>query len=293
MPSRDLPVLDLSPISPDLGAVVEGLDPSEPLAPATIEAIKTALVDRGVLALRGQRLSPERLVELSADFGSLLRVPYVEPMPDHPDIIAVLKEADETKISVFGGDWHSDFSFLERPPFATLLYALEVPPAGGDTIWADMRLAYEALSPAFRALIDPLKAMHSGHVYGAERPPLDIATSRSIKISRMNPEADVERAHPVVRLQPESGRRALFVNRIYTTRFAEMTEDESRPLLDFLYDHATRPEFCCRWRWQAGDLLMWDNRAVMHYAVNDYDGHRRLLHRTMVEGEAPRGPAEG
>jgi len=284
-------VFDLSPIGPALGSLVEDLDLSEPLAPERVEAIKTALAERGVLAFRGQRLTPERLVEVSAAFGPLLRVPYVEPMPGHPDIIAVLKEAEETAISVFGGDWHSDYSFLERPPFATLLYGLEIPPAGGDTLWADMRAAYDALSPAMRALLDPLRAMHSGHVYGAQRPPLNLATSSSIKISRMNPEADAERAHPVVRLQPETGRRALFVNRIYTTRFAGMTEEESRPLLEFLYGHATRPEFCCRWRWRAGDLLMWDNRAVMHYAVNDYDGYRRLLHRTTVEGEVPRGAA--
>jgi taurine dioxygenase len=284
-------LFDLSPIGPALGSLVDDLDLSEPLAPERVEAIKTALAERGVLAFRGQRLTPERLVEVSAAFGPLLRVPYVEPMPGHPDIIAVLKEAEETAISVFGGDWHSDYSFLERPPFATLLYGLEIPPAGGDTLWADMRVAYDALSPAMRALLDPLQAMHSGHVYGAQRPPLNLATSSSIKISRMNPEADAERAHPVVRLQPETGRRALFVNRIYTTRFAGMTEEESRPLLEFLYGHATRPEFCCRWRWRAGDLLMWDNRAVMHYAVNDYDGYRRLLYRTTVEGEVPRGAA--
>jgi len=284
-------VFDLSPIGPALGSLVEDLDLSEPLTPERVEAIKTALAERGVLAFRGQRLTPERLVEVSAAFGPLLRVPYVEPMPGHPDIIAVLKEAEETAISVFGGDWHSDYSFLERPPFATLLYGLEIPPAGGDTLWADMRAAYDALSPAMRVLLDPLRAMHSGHVYGAQRPPLNLATSSSIKISRMNPEADAERAHPVVRLQPETGRRALFVNRIYTTRFAGMTEEESRPLLEFLYGHATRPEFCCRWRWRAGDLLMWDNRAVMHYAVNDYDGYRRLLYRTTVEGEVPRGAA--
>ena len=284
-------MFDLSPIGPALGSLVEDLDLSEPLAPERVEAIKTALAERGVLAFRGQRLTPERLVEVSAAFGPLLRVPYVEPMPGHPDIIAVLKEAGETAISIFGGDWHSDYSFLERPPFATLLYGLEIPPAGGDTLWADMRAAYDALSPAMRALLDPLRAMHSGHVYGAQRPPLNLATSSSIKISRMNPEADAERAHPVVRLQPETGRRALFVNRIYTTRFAGMTEEESRPLLEFLYGHATRPEFCCRWRWRAGDLLMWDNRAVMHYAVNDYDGYRRLLYRTTVEGEVPRGAA--
>ena len=284
-------MFDLSPIGPALGSLVEDLDLSEPLAPERVEAIKTALAERGVLAFRGQRLTPERLVEVSAAFGPLLRVPYVEPMPSHPDIIAVLKEAEETAISVFGGDWHSDYSFLERPPFATLLYGLEIPPAGGDTLWADMRAAYDALSPAMRALLDPLRAMHSGHVYGAQRPPLNLATSSSIKISRMNPEADAERAHPVVRLQPETGRRALFVNRIYTTRFAGMTEEESRPLLEFLYGHAIRPEFCCRWRWRAGDLLMWDNRAVMHYAVNDYDGYRRLLYRTTVEGEVPRGAA--
>jgi len=150
-------VFDLSPIGPALGSLVEDLDLSEPLAPERVEAIKTALAERGVLAFRGQRLTPERLVEVSAAFGPLLRVPYVEPMPGHPDIIAVLKEAGETAISVFGGDWHSDYSFLERPPFATLLYGLEIPPAGGDTLWADMRAAYDALSPAMRALLDPLR----------------------------------------------------------------------------------------------------------------------------------------
>ena len=138
-----------------------------------------------------------------------------------------------------------------------------------------------------KAMLWPLRAMHSGHVYGATRPPTDIRTSRSIKISRQNPEADVERAHPVVCRHPTSGRPALFVNRIYTTRFEDMTEAESEPLLGFLYEHMTRPEFTCRWSWRAGDLALWDNRATLHYAVNDYDGYRRLLYRTTIAGERP------
>ena len=283
--------LKLEPVAGSLGAVVSNLDLAGPLPLVLVEKIKAAVIEHGVLIVPGQALDPATLVRLTQALGPVLRVPYVEAMPDHPDIIAVLKEADETDISVFGGDWHSDYSFLERPPFATLLYALEVPTVGGDTVWADMRAAYDALSPGLRATLDPLKAMHSGHVYGARRPPLDLNTSHSIKISRMNPEADIERAHPVVRVQPESGRRALFVNRIYTTRLENMTEAESQPMLNYLYKQAIRPEFCCRWHWRVGDLAIWDNRIVMHYAVNDYDGCRRLLYRTTVAGEAPAGPA--
>jgi taurine dioxygenase len=282
---------DLKPITGALGAVIGNADLAGPLDHDLVAALKSALCERGFLVFPGQKLDPDALVRLTRAFGPILRVPYVEAMPGHPDIIAVLKEADERRISVFGGDWHSDYSFLERPPFATLLHAIEVPPAGGDTIWADMRAAHDGLSPGLRSMLGPLRAMHSGHVYGAKRPPLDLNTSRSIKISRMNPEADREHAHPVVRVHAESGRRALFVNRIYTTCFDGMSEEESRTLLEFLFDRAVRPEYCARWRWRAGDLAIWDNRIVMHYAVNDYDGHRRLLHRTTVEGEVPLGPS--
>jgi len=272
-----------------LGAEVGGVDLSVPPDDATMAVIRAALAEHLVLFFPGQRLTPEQQLALTRRFGPALRVPYVEPMAGHPEVIAVKKTAAETRISVFGGDWHSDFSFLEEPPSLTLLHAVSVPPWGGDTVFASMQAAYELLSEGLRARLDEMAAMHSGHVYGAASPPTGIAVSRSIGISRNNPEADIERAHPVVRRHPASGRKALFVNPIYTTRFADMTEEESRPLLDFLYARATRPELCCRYRWADGALAIWDNRATMHYAVNDYDGFDRLLHRTTVAGERPLG----
>jgi taurine dioxygenase len=281
--------VSVQPISGTLGAEVGGVDLAR-LDEAAFAEIRQAFLDHLVLFFRDQKLDADALKAFSRRFGPLSRVPYVKPLEDDPDIIAVRKEADERKISVFGGAWHSDFSFLEEPPLGSALYALEVPPHGGDTLFADMYRAYEGLSPGMRLVLDKLSAMHSGHVYGAARPPtLTMRTSRSIEISRGNAEADVEHAHPVVRIHPETGRRALFVNAIYTTRFENMSEEESRPLLAFLHAHATRPEFTCRFRWRPGSLALWDNRCTLHLAVNDYDGVRRLLWRTTIAGDAPRG----
>ncbi|MBM3532197.1 MAG: taurine dioxygenase [Alphaproteobacteria bacterium] len=271
-----------------LGAEVRGVDLSRPLGDAVAGELRRALVDHLVLFFRGQRLTPEQQIAFSRLYGPLQRVPYVRPMEGFPDVIRVLKEADERRISTFGNAWHSDFSFLEEPPMASILYALEVPEHGGDTLWIDMYEAYEALSDGMKRMLRGLRAMHSGRPYGVTgAPPKDLRTSRSIGIERNNPEADREVAHPVVRRHPESGRKALFVNSIYTGRFEDMSEAESRPLLDYLYQHALRPEFACRFRWQPGSLAVWDNRCTMHYAVNDYDGSRRLLHRTQVQGEKP------
>ena len=271
-----------------LGAEVRGVDLSRPLGDAVAGELRRALVDHLVLFFRGQRLTPEQQIAFSRLYGPLQRVPYVRPMEGFPDVIRVLKEADERRISTFGNAWHSDFSFLEEPPMASILYALEVPEHGGDTLWIDMYEAYEALSDGMKRMLRGLRAMHSGRPYGVTgAPPKDLRTSRSIGIERNNPGADREVAHPVVRRHPESGRKALFVNSIYTGRFEDMSEAESRPLLDYLYQHALRPEFACRFRWQPGSLAVWDNRCTMHYAVNDYDGSRRLLHRTQVQGEKP------
>ena len=162
-----------------------------------------------------------------------------------------------------------------------------MPDFGGDTLFANMYDAYDALSEGMRRMLDGLNAMHSGRPYGVGGVSADLKVSRSIVIDRNRPEADREVAHPVVRLHPATGRKALFVNSIYTTRFEGMTEAESRPLLDFLYAHAIRPEFTCRLRWHTNDLAIWDNRCAMHYAVNDYDGSRRLMHRTTIKGERP------
>ncbi len=270
-----------------LGAEVRGVDLSKPLSNSVAADLRRALVDHLVLFFRDQSLTPGQQIAFSRLFGPLQRVPYVHPMEGYPDIIAVLKEADERKISTFGNAWHSDFSFLEEPPMASILYALEVPGHGGDTLWINMYEAYEALSDGMKRMLRGLRAMHNGRPYGMAGVPKDLRTSRSIGIERDNPEADREVAHPVVRLHPESGRKALFVNSIYTGRFEGMSEAESRPLLDYLHQHCLRPEFAYRFRWRPGSLAVWDNRCTMHYAVNDYDGSRRLLHRTQVQGERP------
>jgi taurine dioxygenase len=281
----------IEPLAGALGAEILGVDVTR-LDDATAEAVRDAFHRYLVVFFRDQRLDNAQLKEFSRRFGPLDVMPYVKPLDGDPEIIAVRKEAAERKISIFGGDWHSDFSFLEEPPLGSALYALEVPEFGGDTLWSNMYAAYEALSPGMQRLLNGLDAMHSGHVYGARNPPTrHMRTSASIEISRGNKEADVERPHPVVRIHPETGRKALFVNPIYTTRFADMTEAESKPLLEFLYAHSIRPEFTCRFRWRPGSLALWDNRSALHCAINDYDGHRRLMLRTTIKGDRPFGPA--
>jgi taurine dioxygenase len=275
----------IEPVAGGLGAEISGIDLAR-LGDEAFGQIRRAFTRYLVVFFRDQSLTPEQQVALTGRFGPVLRVPYVAHLQQHPDVIAVLKEADERQISTFGNAWHSDFSFLEKPPAGSLLQALEVPPFGGDTLWSNMYTAYETLSEGMRRLLDGLKAIHTGKPYGKEGG-LGIKGSRSIQITRGEPEADRETAHPVVRTHPESGRKALFVNAIYTTRFEGMTEAESRPLLDFLFEHAMRPDFTCRFRWSRGALAIWDNRCTLHYAVNDYDGSRRLLHRTTFAGERP------
>ncbi len=278
--------MQIDAVTPHLGAEVTGFDPRDASEEAWSE-VREAFTRHAVLFFRDLTLTPEQQVAMTARFGVPFRVPFIEHLKEHPDIIAVLKEADEQRISTFGGTWHSDFSFLEHPPMATLLYALELPPAGGDTLWADQYLAFEALSPAYRAFLLGLRAVQTGWPHGTKGPKGQDGLSRSVKMVRGDPAADREIAHPIVRRHPESGRAALFVNPVYTHRIEGMTEAESAPILRFLYEHAVKPEFTCRLRWQSGTLALWDNRATLHLAINDYDGQRRLLHRTTVAGEAP------
>ena len=282
--------IEVQPIAGALGAEVSGVDTSRPMSAALVNDIAEALERFLVIFFRDQALSLDQLKSFSASFGELTRVPYVGALAEHPEIIAVVKEPDERNISTFGGTWHTDFSFLERPPVASILYAEQVPDAGGDTLWANMIAAHTALSPAMQRTLAGLNAMHSGHIYGAARPPIGIATSTSIEISRNNPQADVERAHPVVRVNSRTGDRSLYVNPVYTTRFEDMSEEESQGLLEYLYAHCTRPEFTCRFRWAPGSVAVWDNRYTVHLAINDYDGQRRSMYRTSLAGEVPVGP---
>jgi taurine dioxygenase len=277
------------PVAPACGAEVVGIDLADPSS-ETMALVSRALADHAVLFVRDQNLTPDQQVELTRRFGDVLRVPYISPLAEHPDVVAVLKEADERDISTFGGTWHSDFSFLEEPPSLTLLYALELPDVGGDTLWSSQYVAYDALSTGMKRLLDPLRVIHTASPHGTKGPDTTTAVSRSVVMTRNDPSADREVVHPAVRVHPVTGRKALFVNPVYTQRFEDMTVEESRPLLQYLFDHATRAEFTCRLRWTDGTLAIWDNRCLLHLAINDYDGSRRLLHRTTVVGETPVAP---
>jgi taurine dioxygenase len=276
--------IEVRPIAPALGAEIGGVDLARPLDDAVFAEIEAAFHDHLVIFFRDQELTPESQVRFAARFGPVGRYPFAEPIEGHPDVIAVVKEADQT--TNFGGMWHSDTAYLERPPLGSALYALEVPAVGGDTLFANMYLAYDTLSAGMKTLLDGLAAVNSaGKGGGAVRGPhLASGAMTGRDLDKMTLEA----AHPVVRTHPATGRKALYVNRAHTVRFAEMTEAESAPLLDFLFDHAERDDFTCRFRWTKGALALWDNRCTQHYPLNDYHGHRRVMHRVTVEGERPR-----
>jgi taurine dioxygenase len=280
--------ITIAPVAGLVGAEIGGVDLSHPPTPDIAETLRQALARHLVLFFRDQHLDFAGQKRVTEIFGPLSRVPYIVPSKEDPDVVAVLKEADETKIAVFGGDWHSDFSFLETPPAGSVLYSVEVPPYGGDTIWANQIAAYENLPDDLRSTVEGRGAIHLGAPYGvSHKPGPDVRVSRSIQMQRGDPGADRETVHPIGRTHPTSGRKALFVNPIYTTRIDGMSEAESRPILQRLYAHAIRPEFTCRFRWSPNCVAVWDNRATMHYAINDYDGHRRLLYRTTFAGERP------
>lgn len=280
--------MNIEPIAGYLGAQITDVDLSTPIGRDVADALRKQLGQYLVLVLPEQALDIPALKRATHVFGDILKVPYVEGSDQDPEVIAVLKEADECDIEVFGGDWHSDFSFLDAPPGGSLLQSVEVPPYGGDTLWSSQVAAHERLPDDLRKAIEGRNAVHLGAPYGRKHaPPKDMAVSRSIKMIRGNEAADRPRLHPIIRTHPDSGRKALFVNPTYTVAIDGLPEDESRDVLARLMKHCLRPDFTMRHRWRPGDLCIWDNRMTMHYAINDYDGHRRLMYRTTFAGERP------
>lgn len=281
-------MMHVRPVTGSIGAEIGGLDLCRPLSPEDAGALRQLLMRHQVLFCRQQFLTIPQQKRLNVVFGPLYRLPYVQALADEPDVIAVLKEATETNVGVFGGDWHSDFSFLKIPPAGSILSAVEIPVVGGDTLWANQIHALANLPTELRRKIAGETAVHIGKPYGqAEAPAMASRAGASMRISRGDPAADQEVFHPLIRTHPESGQEALFVNPIYTTRIAGFDAVESSAVLAELYHYAWQPEVCCRWQWQAGDVVIWDNRTTLHYAVNDYDGYRRLLHRTTFSDRLP------
>ncbi len=277
MPERSI---EVRPLSGALGAEVSGVALDRPLADEDFRPLHRAFLDHGVIVLREQDLSPEQQLAFARRFGPIVANKFFPQVEGYPDVVRVLKEKHDTRN--IGGAWHSDHSYDQEPALASLLYALETPESGGDTLFASMSRSYEALSDGMKAMLLDLRAIHSAaQVFG---PGAEAGERSGFRLSEA---AYGEVAHPVVRTHPETGAKGLFVNPVFTLRFEGMTAEESRPLLAFLYDHMTRPEFTCRLRWAPGSLALWDNRAVLHLAVNDYHGQRRLMHRVTIAGDRP------
>lgn len=264
-----------------IGAEISGVDLSCDLEPDTVTALRQALLDHLVIFLRDQPIEPARFLAFARAFGTPVEYPFVRGLDAFPQIIEVAKLEGET--TNFGGIWHSDTVYLDEPPMGSMLLAREIPPQGGDTLFANQYLAYEALSPTFRGLLDGLTAIHSSAK-------ADVSKTREDRIkSGGTAEAgkDYLSYHPAVRTHPETGRKALFVNVAHTVRFDGMTEAESKPILDYLFQHQIRPEFTCRFIWSPGAIAFWDNRCAQHNPVNDYHGYRRIMHRITLAGDRP------
>lgn len=263
-----------------VGAVIPGIDLRTADAGA-IRALRDLWLAHGVLVFPDQDLSPSALVAVARAWGTPVEYPFLRGLPEAPEVIEVAKRAHERHN--FGGLWHTDTAYLAAPPMATLLLARVVPPHGGDTLFASGVAAYEALTPAMRRLLDGLRAVNSSAK-------ADVTKTREDRVRDAGSAAArevFESIHPVVRTHPETGARSLYVNNGHTLRFEGMTEAESAPLLHFLFEHQTRPEFTCRVSWQPGTLTLWDNRCVLHNPINDYHGYERVMHRITLAGEIP------
>ncbi len=275
-------MLEIKKIAGALGAEILGVDLSKPLSQDLAREIRCAFLEHLVVFFRGQNLTPAQFLAFARGMGEPVEYPFVKGLPEHPEIIQVMKlEHERTN---FGGVWHTDTAYLELPPMGSMLLAREVPPVGGDTLFANQYLAYETLSSGMRCLLDGLTGVNSSAK-------ADVTKTREDRI-RTDAREDARREylaeHPVVRTHPETGRKSLYVNVAHTVRFKDMTEEESEPLLSYLFQHQVRPEFTCRFQWEVGSLAFWDNRCTLHNPVNDYHGYRRVMHRVTLAGDRPR-----
>jgi len=268
------------PLATHVGAEISGADLARPPGAAELAEIRRALGEYGVVFFREQQLTPEQHIAFARCFGEINVNRFFATVPGYPTIAEVRKEPEQQRN--IGNGWHTDHSYDEAPASGSMLYAREAPKTGGDTLFASMYAAYAALSDGLKATLEGLKALHSSrHVFG----PAAAARRGDLEGRIRNAElATQDAVHPAVIRHPETGRKVLYVNPGFTVRFDGWTEEESRPLLDYLYRHAVRPEFTCRFQWREGSLAFWDNRSTWHFAVNDYHGERRLLHRVTIQG---------
>jgi len=275
-------VIEARKVSGALGAEISGVDLARPLSREDIGDIRRLWLEHLVLFFRHQDLREDLYMAFAGQFGEPVEYPFVRGLAGYPNIIEVKKLEHER--AAFGAIWHSDTAYLARPPMASMLLARELPPHGGDTLFANMYLAFDSLSSGLKELLQGLKAVNSSAK-------ADVTKTREDRIKDAGTEEakkEYVAEHPVVRTHPETGRKALYVNPAHTVRFAGWTEEESAPLLRFLFDFQVKPEFTCRFSWQPGSIALWDNRCAQHNPVNDYHGHRRLMHRITLAGDVPR-----
>jgi len=268
-----------------LGAEVYGADLSKPLPPEILAEVRHALLENLVIFFRKQDMTPDRLLTFARNWGDIHRHPYIAGMPDHPDVLELVKRPGDKRN--FGGDWHTDQMFTPKPALGTMLWAKAVPDAGGDTLFSNQYLAYETLSDGMKALIAPIRGMCVGDKKkGGQSRAANAAATISMTAIEPPPEMPRVSPHPLVRTHPETGRKSLYIGG-HVHYLENMTEEESAPLIGYLYNHSQRPEFTCRFRWEAGSLAFWDNRCTMHFAINDYPPETRIMHRVTVAGDAP------
>jgi taurine dioxygenase len=277
--------LEIRPLSGHLGAEIFGADLSN-LDDATWADVHQGFLDHGVIVFRDQTLTREDQIAFGRRFGELDVHPIAVGMEEHPEVIKVWKPAGER--ASFGTSWHSDNTFFECPSMASILYGVTLPPYGGDTLWASMERAYEALSPSMKKIVDELVAVHSA---STAYDPKNTGTDKYEGNAAINYEYSEtihdEVEHPVIRTHPETGRKSIYVNAMFTMRIVGMSQREGDAILGFLYEHATQPEFTCRLRWAPGTVAVWDNRCTQHYALDDYEGFDRLMYRVTVNGDRP------
>jgi len=273
--------LEVRPLSRAVGAEILGINLLETVSDAQIAEIRKIWLQHSVVFFREQPLEPGAFQAFARRFGEIIEYPFVKGLPDFPLIVPVLKLPHEKHN--FGGVWHTDTTYLQEPPMATMLIARELPPVGGDTLFASNYAAFEGLSPALQDTLRTLTGVNSSAkaavTHSREDRVADSATDKGR--SELNSE------HPVVRTHPETGRQALYVNPGHTTRFVGWTEEESAPLLNYLFEQQVKPEYTCRFVWRPGSIAFWDNRCALHNPINDYHGHKRLLHRITLKGDKP------
>jgi taurine dioxygenase len=277
--------IEVKPIGGTLGAEIAGVDLAATGDNRVWEEIHRAFLENQVIVFRDQKLTPDDLMAVGRRFGEPSYYPFVTGMDGYPYIFEIVKEPSETRN--FGGGWHSDTTYLPKPPLATLLYALETPARGGDTLFASTSKAYEALSEGMRDILDRLVSVNSAGLKNTGGRARHHAAIGGMKLQNTADADAYEARHPAARTHPETGEKSIYVSRAHTIRFDGLTEEESKPLIEYLQAHATRQEFTCRVRWEPGTLTVWDNRVTQHSAINDYHGQRRRMRRLTVGAQVP------